>query len=167
MPYRNKTYVCFDADNDIRYYRLMKAWNAKDNIDFNFHNAHELNNLRNKSSEVTIKGKLRERLKNTKLMIVLIGESTKNLYKFVRWEIEIAMKMEIPIIAVNLNGKKSQDNSLCPPILKDKLAVHVPYKQNIIQYSIDNWIAEHNRWTKEKDFSDKVWKESVYDKLKK
>ena len=26
MAYRNKTYVAFDGDKDIRYYRLMKAW---------------------------------------------------------------------------------------------------------------------------------------------
>lgn len=26
MTYRNKTYVAFDGDKDIRYYRLMQAW---------------------------------------------------------------------------------------------------------------------------------------------
>lgn len=34
MPYRNKTYVAFDADSDIRYYRLMKAWKQSDNSEF-------------------------------------------------------------------------------------------------------------------------------------
>ena len=27
MAYRNKTYICFDGDNDMLYYNLMKAWN--------------------------------------------------------------------------------------------------------------------------------------------
>lgn len=27
MPYRNKTYVAFDADSDIRYYRFRKLGN--------------------------------------------------------------------------------------------------------------------------------------------
>lgn len=71
-------------------------------IDFDFYNAHDLNNLRDGSSEETIKTKLKERLKNTKQAIVLVGENTKNLYKFVRWEIDVAMSMDIPIIAVNL-----------------------------------------------------------------
>ena len=34
MAYRNKTYVCFDGDNDIRYYRLMQAWKQNDNTNF-------------------------------------------------------------------------------------------------------------------------------------
>jgi hypothetical protein len=29
--YTNKTYVAFDADSDIRYYRLMQAW-KKNNL---------------------------------------------------------------------------------------------------------------------------------------
>ena len=78
MAYANKTYVCFDADTDILYYRLMTAWKENDKIEFNFHNAHEINNLRDGSSEATIKAKLRERLKNTKVLVVLIGENTKS-----------------------------------------------------------------------------------------
>ncbi len=116
MAYRNKTYVCFDADNDIRYYRLMTAWKENDRIAFDFHNAHEINNLRDGSSEETIKRKLRERLQNTKVLVVLIGEQTKSLYKYVRWEIEYAIEHDIPIIGVNLNDNRKK-NSLCPPIL--------------------------------------------------
>lgn len=36
MSYKNKVYVSFDADNDIRYYWLMKAWKQNDEINFNF-----------------------------------------------------------------------------------------------------------------------------------
>jgi len=35
--YTNKTYVAFDADNDIHYYRLMQAWEKNDNTSFNFY----------------------------------------------------------------------------------------------------------------------------------
>jgi hypothetical protein len=41
MSYRNKTYIAFDADNDIRHYRLMQAWKENDRIEFDFHNAHD------------------------------------------------------------------------------------------------------------------------------
>ena len=119
MAYKNKTYVCFDADNDIKYYNLMKAWKENDSVAFNFHNAHEINNLREWSSEETIKRRLRERLANTKVLVVLIGESTRNLYKYVRWEIEYAVNNDIPIIGVNLNGKRKRDD-LCPPIMRDE-----------------------------------------------
>ena len=46
MAYRNKTYVAFDGDNDMRYYQLMKAWNQNDSTSFNFHDAHDINSAR-------------------------------------------------------------------------------------------------------------------------
>jgi hypothetical protein len=143
MAYANKTYVCFDADTDIHYYRLMTAWKENDKIAFDFQNAHEINSLKDGSSEETIKTKLRERLKNTKVLVVLIGEKTKNLYKYVRWEIEYAIENDIPIIAVNLNGGKSLDN-MCPPILKPELAVYVNFGQKILNHALNNWPYYHS-----------------------
>ena len=140
MPYRNKTYVCFDADNDIHYYRLMLAWKQSDNTDFQFYNAHDLNRLLpTTSNEETIKRKLRERLLNTKVFIVLIGQSTQYLYKFVRWEMEQALRLDIPIIAVNLNGKRQKDDNRCPPIIRDELAIHISFNARIVQYALANW----------------------------
>lgn len=143
MPYRNKTYVCFDADNDIHYYRLMLAWKQNDNTDFQFYNAHDLNRLLPISSEETIKRKLRERLRNTKIFIVLIGESTQYLYKFVRWEMEQALGLNIPIIAINLNGKRQKDEDRCPPIIRDELVAHVSFNARIVQHALENWEAEY------------------------
>ena len=107
MPYRNKTYIAFDGDNDMWAYSYMKGWKQNDNIDFNFYDAHDLNNARDTSTEDTIKRKLRERMNNAKLFILLVGEHTKNLYKFVRWEIETAIAMDLPIIVVNLMERKN------------------------------------------------------------
>ena len=156
MAYRNKTYIAFDADTDIKQYYLMTAWNANDDIDFNFHNAHELNNLRANTSEKQIKLKLKERLKNTKLMIVLLGENTKNLYKYVRWEMEVGLEMGLPIVVVNLNNHSSVDHDLCPKILKDELALHIKYKQKAITWAIDNWIDRHNSLLKEGESSSRI-----------
>ena len=72
MAYRNKTYVCFDGDTDMKYYNLMKAWKQNDNTDFNFYDAHELNSARDTSLEQSIKNQLRERLKNTKLFVFIL-----------------------------------------------------------------------------------------------
>jgi len=143
MSYRNKTYVCFDADTDINYYNEMTGWKESKQIDFNFHNAHDLNILSDDNSEETIKAKLKERMNNTTALIVLIGEATKN--KFVRWEQDIAIEMGMPIIAVNLNGKKVRDIELCPPILQNELAVHIPFGVKTIQYALDNWPALHSQ----------------------
>ena len=165
MAYKNKTYVCFDADTDMRYYNLMRAWKENEDIAFNFHNAHDLNNLRDGSSEETIKGKLRERLQNTKMFVVLIGESTKNLYKFVRWEIEYAIENDIPIVAVNLNGLRRHDNNLCPPILRDELSIHIPFKQKIIDYALNNWGVSHRTHRQNNKTGNHYYIDSVYQEL--
>jgi hypothetical protein len=164
MAYTNKTYVCFDADTDIHYYRLMTAWKENDRIEFNFHNAHEINNFRDGSSEATIKAKLRERLKNTKVLVVLIGKNTKSLYKYVRWEIEWALENDIPIVGVNLNGKKQQDD-LCPPILKPDLAMYINFGQKIMNYALNHWPAQHETEKRNGKKGPFYYPDKVYDSL--
>lgn len=165
MAYRNKTYVAFDADSDIHYYRLMQAWKQSDNTTFNFHNAHELNKLMPWSSEETIKDKLRERFQDTKMFILLIGEKTKFLYKFVKWEIEQALKRNLPIIAVNLNGKRSIDYDQCPLILKEELAIHVSFNPKIIQYSLENWEESYKNYLTQQKNGPFYYKETLYSDL--
>ena len=65
MAYRNKTYISFDADSDIQYYYLMKAWKQNDNTSFDFYDAHDVNNNYDKSEE-SIKAALQERFRNSK-----------------------------------------------------------------------------------------------------
>lgn len=165
MAYRNKTYICFDADSDMWAYKFMMGWKNNDNIDFDFHNAHDLNNLRDGSSEETIKRKLRERMANTKLLLVLIGEKTKNLFRFVRWEIEIALEKDIPIIASYLNGSKQLDENICPSIIKKELVLHIPFKQAAIRWSIDNWIENKKYHKNNGDTGPITLKDSLYKEL--
>jgi hypothetical protein len=145
MPYRNKCYVCFDGDKDMQYYLLLQAWGANSKIDFDFYDAHELKQARDTSSEETIKRSLRERLNNSREFMVLVGESTKHLYKFVRWEIEVAQSLNLPIIVVNLNGIKRLDAERCPPLVRDALAIHVPFKLEPIRYALKNWPEGSNK----------------------
>jgi len=165
MPYTNKTYVAFDADNDIHYYRLMQAWKNNDNTSFNFYDAHDLTNLMGHSSEETIKNSLQERLRNTKVFVLLVGDNTKYLYKFVRWEIEQAIKRDIPIIVVNLNGKRSKDSALCPTILDNELAVHVSFNQKIIEYAINNWYDSDQKYRQQGEIGAYYYKDSIYKQL--
>jgi hypothetical protein len=67
------------------------------------------------------------------------------LYKFVRWEIEIAQKLNLPIIVVNLNGLRQMDPDRCPAILRDCLAAHVEFKAKIIQHALDHFPDEYTR----------------------
>ena len=79
MAYRNKTYVAFDGDNDMRYYNLMKAWKQSDSTDFNFYDAHDLNTARDSSQTDSIKRKLSERMANSKIFVLLLGEKQNTL----------------------------------------------------------------------------------------
>ncbi len=165
MTYINKTYVAFDADNDIHYYRLMQAWKKNDNTSFNFFDAHDLNNLMSWSSEETIKAKLSDRLNNIKVFVLLVGSNTKFLYKFVRWEIEQAIKKQKPIIVVNLNGKRSMDSNLCPPIVKDELAVHVSFNQKIVENALNNWASSDINYRQNNKSGPFYYKETIYQEL--
>ena len=165
MPYRNKTYVAFDADSDIRYYRLMTAWKQNDNTEFDFYNAHDLTNIWQHSTEETIKNSLRERLKNTKIFVLLVGEKTQYLYKFVRWEIEQALKMGLPIVVVNLNGKRGIDSTNCPIILRNELALHIIFNAKIIQKALEEWETLHKKYKLENKTGAFHYNENTYKSL--
>lgn len=143
MAYRNKTYVCFDGDSDIHYYRLMQAWHQSDHSTFSFYNAHDLNYARDSSQEASIKRQLRERLLSSKVLVVLVGANTRYLFKFVRWEMEQALSLNLPIIVVNLNGLRAQDPDRCPPIIKDELAVHISFNAKIMETALTDWPQRH------------------------
>lgn len=167
MAKRTRTYVAFDADSDIRYYRLMQAWNANDGIEFDFNNAHDLTTIRPDSGEEAIKASLRERMKNSKNLVILVGESTKNLRKYVPWEIEIAIKADLPVIVVNLNGDKQMNSLLCPANLKEELAIHIPFGAAIMQFALDNWPNSHSKYRAESKSGPYYYNQSVYDGLNK
>ena len=166
MSYKNKTYVAFDGDNDMQYYRTMQMWKAHEHIEFDFYDAHDLNSARDTSTEESIKAQLRIRMANSRQMILLVGENTKYLRKFVPWEVELARKKDIPIIVVNLNNKKSCDDSLCPSwvLTDDFRTVHISFKAKIIQYALDNFPNEYIK-NSGKGGSKRNYNTSVYDDL--
>ncbi|EKE13624.1 MAG: hypothetical protein ACD_12C00887G0006 [uncultured bacterium] len=163
MSYRNKTYVIFDGDTDMWAYAYMKGWNKNENVDFDFNDAHDIGGIREDSQEETVKKHLKERFASSSQVIVLIGEHTKNLYKYVRWEIEVAQDLDLPIIAVNLNNFRKYDSERCPSIMKDKYIAHISFKMKIIKYALDNFPDEYNnrgQTTKENcHYNDKIYQD--------
>lgn len=164
MAYHNKVYVSMDADNDLRYYRLMQAWKQNDNIAFNFYDAHDINNIYDKS-ESSIKAGLQERFRNTKVFVLLVGDHTKYLYKYVRWEIEQAINRDLPCIVVNINGKRSCDYDLCPALMRDHLAIHISFNARILQYALENWPSSYEKHKREQKTGPFYYKDEVYKKL--
>ena len=143
----------------------MTAWKQNDNTNFNFYNAHEVNNIWQYSTEDTIKRNLRDRLKESKIFVLLIGEKTKYLYKYVRWEIEQAIKLDLPIIVVNLNGLRYQDEDKCPAIIRDELAIHISFNSRILQKALEEWRQDHVNLRSENKKGPYYFKSDVYQHL--
>jgi hypothetical protein len=109
VAYRNGTYIAFHADgnnipggkSDIDYYNLLKAWTAKGDNEFAMVNSHEkASSVGDSSLRSTLRDSLLERLRNSKNMLLIIGETTRFDTDWVPFEIEKAVDLYgIPIVA--------------------------------------------------------------------
>ena len=148
MTYKNKTYIAFDGDTDIEYYRTLQMWKENKNIDFDFYDAHDLNTARDTSLTESIKNQLRERFENSKLFMIIVGDKTKDNRKFIPWEIEQALERNLPIIVIYINHSRHIDTTVCPLPLHQALAIHIPFKLDIIQYAYKYWPSSHDKYQK-------------------
>ena len=164
MTYRNKTYVAFDACNDIKYYNLMKAWKQSDHTNFDFYDAHDLNSARDTSLTESIKQQLRIRMANSKMFVLLLGNHTRYHTRFVKWEVEHAIYLKLPIVVVNINDKRYIDSTKMPTWLDGYPCIVCSFNARILQYSLENWGAWHKEYIKDPVKSKKhyTWKDSVY-----
>ncbi len=164
MAYRSGTYVAFHADgnkipggkSDIDYYNLLCAWDAHRNHEFRLVNSHEkASAVRDSSKKATLRASLLERLRNSRNMILIVGETTCLDTDWVPFEIEKAIDVyRIPIIVAYTvyTGAIRKPLALSvhwPPALTVRIkngmanAIHVPFKQAplydaIGQFSHDN-----------------------------
>lgn len=91
MPYRDGNYSAFyvaepfqqgnlgaHAAPDFKYYHMLQAWSSVD-LFFPFYDSHEKNyNVRDTSDwDSTLKPRLRERLRNSKNIILFLSSNTK------------------------------------------------------------------------------------------
>jgi MTH538 TIR-like domain (DUF1863) len=137
------TYVIFDGDKDRYAYAFMKGWKVNERVEFDFRDAHDLGSMTGRAQdEAYVKSELRKRMEASKQVIVLVGESTKNLRKFVGWEIDLAVSLGLPIIVVNLNDKRQMDPDRCPVPLRTGYFVHAAYKRAIIKHALENFSSE-------------------------
>jgi len=132
-----RAFVGFSS-TDIHNYRLMQAWKANSNIDFNFADC-QLNSALNSQNEAYIKRKCRERINMAGKYVMLIGNDTRSRHKYVRWEAEVAIEKGCTVIGVNLDGSRNMVRETCPPIIRDIGAIFVPFSPKIVAYAIENY----------------------------
>lgn len=162
MAYRNGTYVAFHAEgtnrpgqSDIDYYNLMRAWSAKTDDDFTLINSHEkASAVRDSSRKETLKASLLERLRNSKNMLLIIGQTTRLDTDWIPFEIEKAVDYyKMPVIAAYTGYAKilkpDELSSLWPKALKDRIerktvrAIHIPFKKIPIMDAIDQFTVKN------------------------
>jgi|SRR6267154_1961128 len=162
MAYRNGTYVAFHAagtnqpgKSDIDYYNLMKAWTAKTDDDFTMINSHEkASAVRDASLRTTLRNSLLERLRNSKNMVLIIGETTRLDTDWVPFEIEQAVDTYgIPIIAAyTVYDKPIRSprlwSAFWPSALEARInngtanVIHIPFKKEALKDAI--WFSHDN-----------------------
>ena len=167
MSCRNGNYCAFYVDEpfnqnnlgaastrDFVTYNLLKAWKA-DGSSFPFIDSHNKNyNVRDGSDwENTLKPRLRERLRNSKNIVLILSNITKNS-RTLREEIDYGINNQgLPVIVIypdyteesdiaNTSGIKKHIKDLWDklPIFRDSMSevptIHVPYKKALIKSAL-------------------------------
>ena len=156
--YRNGIYVAFDGqgeacpiNSDLHNFELLKAWQANDNVRFNFVNSHEKTyNVRDTSSLATLKSRLKERMANSKNILVIVSPQTNKNRGLLNWEIEQAVEVYgLPVIVayVGLISMNNYTVQLYKNWLPSKLreyvnnntakVAHIPFTQFKIEGAIN------------------------------
>jgi hypothetical protein len=60
---------------------------------------------------------------------------------------------------------KRMDDNRCPPILKNELAIHIPFKQAIVEYALANWLDSHTTHRSKGESGAYYYKDSVYQQI--
>ena len=99
-----------NATKDFFYYNILKAWKGSDSS-FPFNNAHDTTyNVRDSSDwESTLKPRLRERLKNSKNIVLFLSNDTMNS-KALKEEIDYGINtLGLPVIVIYPDLKTKDD----------------------------------------------------------
>jgi hypothetical protein len=167
MAYRNGNYAAFyvaepfsasglfaHATKDFCYYNMLRAWKGKD-TSFPFNDSHDKTyNVRDNSAwELTLKPRLRERIRNSKNIVLFLSSNTVSS-RALREEIDYGINDQgLPIIVIYpeydskesllVNGSMKQSvKSLWDklPIFRDSMknvpTLHIPNKKEVIEAAL-------------------------------
>lgn len=167
MAYRNGNYSAFyvsepfnesnlgaSATRDFVTYNMLRMWKGQDST-FPFNDSHNKNyNVRDGSNwEYTLKPRLRERIRNSKNIVLVLSSVTKNS-RALREEIDYGINDQgLPIIVIypeyseksdiaSSSGIKQQIRNLWDnlPVFRDNMykvpTLHVPCKKDLIRSAL-------------------------------
>ncbi len=104
---KTKVFVSYDHSEDVLYKRLLQAWDANENFDFEF-DSRGPNVAINSEDAAVVKAALVRCMKSATHLLVLVGEKSSSS-KWMNWEIERAKQQDtrLKLAAVKL----SKDNT--------------------------------------------------------
>ena len=171
MAYRNGNYAAFyvdgpfnesnlgaNATKDFVSYNQLRMWKGADSS-FPFIDSHEKNyNVRDGSDwEKTLKPRIRERLRNSKNLVLFLSSITRDS-RALREEVDYGINsMGLPVIVVYPDFSEKSDIIVCKTkvfreqvedlwdklprfreSMKDVPTIHVPNKKNLIRNALEN-----------------------------
>jgi len=158
MAYRNGTYIAFDAlgetnpsKSDFRYYSIIESWASNERIDFTYVNSHvKTYAVRDTSSKETLRIRIRERLSDSKNVLVILSNQTRKSGSMLSEELELAIDdYELPLIVSYTNYQLVADPSKLsrhwPNSLSKRInsglakAIHVPFKKEALLDAIQQF----------------------------
>src|SRR5438067_1895390 len=86
MVARKKVFISYDHSEDVHYKRLLDAWDANTNFEFEFDN-HSPRVAIDSTEAAVIKAALTRKMKEAEYLLVIVGKKTYTS-KWVNWEIK-------------------------------------------------------------------------------
>lgn len=171
---RTGTYVAFDGlgetdptKSDFRYYATLQAWTKNKNIDFKFTNSHDKTYaVRNSSLKSTLYARIRERLRASKNMLVIISKDTRYTGSVLSYEIEQAIDVyKIPLIIAYTGYSSIYDvdalSDMWPKSLADRInnkdtkAIHIAFAKEPILEAINRFTVNKSNLSSGKHYYSK------------
>lgn len=87
-----KVFVSYDHSEDVHYKRLLQAWDANTDFDFEFDQRSPNQPIDSLDSSV-IQGALTKKMKESEYILVIIGEKAYSS-KWMKWEIQRAQQSD-------------------------------------------------------------------------
>lgn len=162
-----KIYVAIDASKDIKYYEDFKQMVSSTSDDYVMFDGIDYFKELDKTPDDVLKLKIQKNLERADVIVILLTKTLKSMRRFSKWQVEHAIRIGKPIIAINPNRIRSVDYDVCPTILKTHLSLHIPYDALAFSVAVRNWPESHYKHMENEKEQRKIYKyaESVYQQI--
>lgn len=162
MAYRNGTYIAFDGLgqtnptlSDFRYYGTMQAWAKHKGVEFSFVDSHDKTYaVRDSSKRTTLEARIRERLNNSKNVVVILSGDTRKTGSMLSYEIGQAVdNYKLPLIITYVDYQvvaTPQELSFYWPNSlnlrinnKSAKAIHIPFVKDALLDAVNQFTVSN------------------------